>query len=196
MRCFAKYWLTPLLHRTIRIPRGLNRRESEIVARLRVSHSSIHPRVIRTKSYISYLVPGRRRELSKGDGDVQVPSLLRDTASRDNWILSGNGTAPRALHQEYARRVVHRVSSHGANQSTEKGMIDESMFFPAKLQDLCLEFNFWTPIYRAPKFKGFFSSFFLFFLVFVIKFRTIEIKFANDWPGTQSDKSGKSLKLQ
>ena len=116
----------------------------KIVARLRVSHSSIQPRVIRTKSYISYLVPGRRRELSKGGGDVQVPSLLRDTASRDNWFLSGNGTTPRALHQEYARRVVHRVSSHGANQSTEKGMIVESMFFSVKLQHPCVEFNFHT----------------------------------------------------
>lgn len=77
-------------------------------------------RIICTKSYrmyrfYIYLVPDRRTELSKGNGDVQVPRLLCDTVASDNWILSGDGTTPRTIHQEYARRVVHRMSSYGTN---------------------------------------------------------------------------------
>lgn len=60
-------------------------------------------------------ISDRRTELSEGNGDVQVPRLLRDTFASDNWILSGDGTTPRTLHQEYARRIVHRVSSYGTN---------------------------------------------------------------------------------
>lgn len=69
-------------------------------------------------SYVSFLymcISDRRTELSKGDGDVQVPRLLCDTFASDNWILSGDGTTSRTLHQEYARRIVHRVSSYGTN---------------------------------------------------------------------------------
>lgn len=52
----------------------------------------------RIVSIYSLVLPDRRAELSKGNGDVQVPRLLRDTVAGDNWILSGDGTTPRTLH--------------------------------------------------------------------------------------------------
>lgn len=52
----------------------------------------------RIVSICSLVLPDRRAELSKGNGDVQVPRLLRDTVAGDNWILSGDGTTPRTLH--------------------------------------------------------------------------------------------------